>query len=307
MGVRLDTGWDNTAELVSADEREQVDTQWSFCQVNSRLRGLRPLLHATSKEGQPQQWTPPNGIYTDLSNCCHPDDSDLHSSPVQGATGNSWLIAALMSVARARPSSIQHCVDRRVCNRENGLSESSPSIMLYSKGGEKDAPTATVTVDRELPVHQSSSRLIECRPSFINRAHATTQRWREGRRLAGAQGGLDVRLAQPLPHVHTRCQHGLLGARANIATSPSPSSQSSIEQYLILRHPWGVTEPVVEAEGLETEDGGRPLSQCHGVVLHNYGLDADFWPPVELTDWAGVFAIEAGVFRNCFARVGMTK
>ena len=34
------------------------------------------------------------------------------------------------------------------------------------------------------------------------------------------------------------------------ASSPSPSSQDSIKQYLILRHPWGVTEPWSRPRGL---------------------------------------------------------
>jgi hypothetical protein len=73
------------------------------------------------------------------------------------------------------------------------------------------------------------------------------------------------------------------------ASSPSPSSQDSIKRYLILRHWWGGTEPMVE-------DDERPLSQYPGVVLPHYGLNADLWLPVELRDWEGVCAIKTGAF-----------
>ncbi len=94
------------------------------------------------------------------------------------------------------------------------------------------------------------------------------------------------------------------------ASSPSPSSEDGIKKYLILRHRWDVTEPVVEAERPEIEDDERPLSQYPGVVLPHYGLNADLWPPVELGDWEGVCAIKTGAFQDCFAGldgVGVAK
>ncbi len=53
----------------------------------------------------------------------------------------------------AIPATIQHCVGRQAGVGENGPNECSLSIRVFSKGGEKDALTATVTVDSRLPSH----------------------------------------------------------------------------------------------------------------------------------------------------------
>jgi hypothetical protein len=73
------------------------------------------------------------------------------------------------------------------------------------------------------------------------------------------------------------------------------------KQYIILRHPWGVTE----AEG---RPGGRGLgvaTSYPGLVVA--GVDEGFWPPVGLVDGQGVFAIETGAFREYFAGMGVAK
>jgi len=68
------------------------------------------------------------------------------------------------------------------------------------------------------------------------------------------------------------------------------SSQSG-KQYIILRNPWGVTEPA----GLTTYPG-----------LLDF-FDTAFWRPAEMLDSGGVFALEASAFKNYFAGLGMAK
>ncbi|KAL2183644.1 hypothetical protein L209DRAFT_695023 [Thermothelomyces heterothallicus CBS 203.75] len=132
------------------------------------------------------EWTPPNGTWTDLGACYSPTAAAF-SNPVQGATSNSWLIAALMSVAWSDPAIIKHYAGRSAssnpascCSRGGGggddedddgagiSSECQLSIKFHSKGGDKDAPTRTVTVNCELPTNKSSSMLMYCRSSNVN-------------------------------------------------------------------------------------------------------------------------------------------
>ncbi|KAK2025528.1 cysteine proteinase [Colletotrichum zoysiae] len=63
------------------------------------------------------------------------------------------------------------------------------------------------------------------------------------------------------------------------------------KQYIVLRNPWGVTEP----QGLTSYTGllGR--------------LDPLVWNPATLLDHGGLFALEAESFKKCFACVGVAK
>lgn len=61
--------------------------------------------------------------------------------------------------------------------------------------------------------------------------------------------------------------------------------------YIILRNPWGVTEPA----GLTTYPGLLDL------------FDTSFWRPTDMLDTGGVFALEASAFKNYFAGLGVAK
>lgn len=63
------------------------------------------------------------------------------------------------------------------------------------------------------------------------------------------------------------------------------------KKYIVLRNPWGVTEPA----GLNTYQG----------VLSFF--DNSFWRPVNSIGNDGVFAIEANSFKNLFAGLGVAK
>ncbi|KAF4849605.1 Thiol protease [Colletotrichum siamense] len=63
------------------------------------------------------------------------------------------------------------------------------------------------------------------------------------------------------------------------------------KQYIVLRNPWGVTEP----QGLTSYTGllGR--------------LDPEIWNPATLLDHGGLFALEADSFKKCFSHIGVAK
>lgn len=63
------------------------------------------------------------------------------------------------------------------------------------------------------------------------------------------------------------------------------------KKYIVLRNPWGVTEP----SGLNTYEG----------LLYIY--DKTFWRPINTIGNDGVFALEANSFKNLFAGIGVAK
>ncbi|KAL2255798.1 hypothetical protein VTK26DRAFT_2689 [Humicola hyalothermophila] len=73
-------------------------------EMTTTLRELCTPFRVDKKE----EWAPPNGTWTDIRSC-NRQHTNMFSHPVQGAMPNSWLIAALMSVAWSDPSAIKHC------------------------------------------------------------------------------------------------------------------------------------------------------------------------------------------------------
>ncbi|KAI0179513.1 cysteine proteinase [Hypoxylon sp. FL1284] len=67
--------------------------------------------------------------------------------------------------------------------------------------------------------------------------------------------------------------------------------QSGDDQYIIVRNPWGVTEP-------------RGLTSYPGLLDR---VEPEFWPPVALLDRDGVFSIEVQAFKKYFACLGVAK
>lgn len=62
-------------------------------------------------------------------------------------------------------------------------------------------------------------------------------------------------------------------------------------QYVVLRNPWGVTEP-------------QGLTSYPGLLAR---LDPELWQPAELLDQGGLFALETGAFREAFQYMGVAK
>ncbi|KAK4041520.1 hypothetical protein C8A01DRAFT_45365 [Parachaetomium inaequale] len=151
-------------------EQRTVGKTLCSSEMTRTLRELCTPFRLNEKE----EWTPPNGSWADIGGCYHQDPATF-SNPVQGAASNSWLVAALMSVAWSDPSVIKHCTRRHSSSSSCGHEDSSHktrdcslSVKLHSKGGDNDASTTTVTVNCELPTNNSSSLLMYCRPSSMS-------------------------------------------------------------------------------------------------------------------------------------------
>lgn len=62
-------------------------------------------------------------------------------------------------------------------------------------------------------------------------------------------------------------------------------------RYLVLRNPWGVTEP-------------QGLTAYQGLLAR---VDPDMWTPAALLDHGGLFALEVDNFKQCFQYIGVAK
>lgn len=279
------------------------------------------------------EWTPPNCSWRDMGNSFK--DITEYNDPVQGAVGNSWLIAAIFAVAWADPFAIAH-ISRASDNK--GEARRVLAIELHSKGGRNDSPTDTVEVNYDIVTNNSSNLVVYCRssdtgeiwPSMYEKAFAkwitntssnhpditqtgsgdpvkamaqindkTPRYYFTSSRSASDLWGLvrancmNFRTINPMTawtHASDAMYKGSNIVANHAYTVLGWASQSG-KQYIILRNPWGVTEPA----GLTTYPGLLDV------------FDTTFWRPIDMLDNGGVFALETPAFKNYFAGLGVAK
>jgi hypothetical protein len=300
------------------------DIQGRFCQSVARLEMERFHIGESLTQGRDMRHRRPMNKFDD---------------PVQGATGNSWLIAALFSVFWADPS----VINRYTRSSDQPLGDPDQkkrnfAVKFYDKGGENNSPTATVEVNYEIPVNNSDQELIYARasnecdiwPSLYEKAFAKwitntssnhpdmTQMYNGDPIKAMAQiNGRDPKYyitgnhsASDLVGLVRSCSvnfktinamsaytyasgnmcHGS-NIVANHAYSVLGWAGRGQNQYIILRNPWGVNEPL-------------GLSSYPGLIDR---VEPEFWRPASLLDSGGVLALEASAFKEHFACLGVTK
>lgn len=76
-------------------------------------------------------------------------------------------------------------------------------------------------------------------------------------------------------HAYSVCGYAVVGDR----------------QYIVVRNPWGVTEP-------------QGLTSYPGVLSR---MDPELWQPAELLDQGGLFAMETTAFKEAFQYLGVAK
>jgi len=319
---------------------------------------------------QKGQWTPPNASWQDmyLSYCDarrvmkkerfrvgeeynigeglrlgHNLREILHlnkfDDPVQGALGNSYLIAALFSVFWADPS----VINRRAQPQHQegqGKDEKQPmfAVKFHDKGGHNNAPTARVEVNYDIPVNSSDDEPMYCRasdgceiwPMLYEKAFA---KWVTGtssdrpditkictgdpiKAMAQINGKqpqyyfTENRAAHELTGLVRSCSvnfktinpmsaytyaSGNMYRGSNLVANHAYSvlgwSTFGQKQYIIVRNPFGVTEPV-------------SMSSYPGLITQ---VEPEFWPPASLLDRGGVLAVEAPAFKEYFDCIGMAK
>jgi hypothetical protein len=287
---------------------------------------------ATPFRRDKKEWSPPSSSWQHMDETLKRDTE--FNEPVQGAVGNSWLIAALSAVAWSDPARIKH----RTRRTGRGEHERVMDVQFYSKGGKNDGPTRKVEVTDEVIANDSCNQVVYARssdngeawPSLYEKAYAKwitgdssdrpdiTQtafgdpvkamaqlndkkpqyyftRSRDPEDLAGIVRAncFSFRTINPMTawtHGSTRAYEGS-NLVANHAYAVLGWAVHGENQYIILRNPFGVTEPAA----LSTYPGLRSV------------IDAHFWSPMNSIDNRGVFALEALTFKTHFAGLGVAK
>lgn len=90
--------------------------------------------------------------------------------PEQGASTNSWLIAALFSVFWSDPTSINratrvHPHDERMGDNQSRRQQHTLRVRFHDKGGNNNSRTETVEVNYEIPITNSNSEPVYARAS----------------------------------------------------------------------------------------------------------------------------------------------
>ncbi|KAI1653916.1 cysteine proteinase [Daldinia decipiens] len=260
--------------------------------------------------------------------------------PTQGASSNSWLIAAIFSVFWANPAMI---------NRSTRMTMTGPmdrgrrtlNVRFHDKGGRNNADTDTVEVDYQIPVNNSTDMPIYSRSSdgyetwpalyekaFIKWMTRSEDRGRvdmtqahngdpikamaqingrepryyftdrhSGSELVGLVRSCSVNKRTISPMAAWTHATGDMFRGSNLVANHAYSVLGWVSegqednQYIIIRNPWGVTEP-------------RGLTSYPGLLDR---VEPEFWPPAALLDRDGVFSVEVQAFKKYFACIGVAK
>ncbi|KAI0544920.1 hypothetical protein F4679DRAFT_505364 [Xylaria curta] len=284
--------------------------------------------------------------------------------PIQGATANSWFVAALFSVYWADPAIINRTMESPMRMRDPNNNEDREQnrfrVKFHDKGGRNNNSTQTVEVDYRVPVNNSSEDFVYCRssdgmalwPSLYEKAFAKwitsgnnddSPRRKDSGRLKVASSSsqhvditqlhhgdpvkamaqingrepeyyfTDKREASDLVGLVRACSvnHRTIcpmvawtyatdrgtyrGCNLVANHAYSVLGWSSVgqgdKQYIIIRNPWGTTEP-------------HGLTSYPGILTR---VEPEYWRPASLLDREGVMAVEVGAFKEYFACMGIAK
>ncbi|KAI4860717.1 cysteine proteinase [Hypoxylon rubiginosum] len=266
--------------------------------------------------------------------------------PTQGASSNSWLIAAIFSVFWANPAMINRSTRMITGSIDNDNDNDNDrrhnrktlSVKFHDKGGRNNAETDTVEVDYQIPVNNSTDMPVYARSSdgyetwpalyekaFVKWMTRTEDRGRvdltqahngdpikamaqingrepryyftdrhSGAELAGLVRSCSVNKRTVCPMAAwtgTMFRGSNLVANHAYSVLGWVSEGQDDNQYIIVRNPWGVTEP-------------RGLTSYPGLLDR---VEPEFWPPAVLLDRDGVFSVEVQAFKRYFACIGVAK
>lgn len=280
-----------------------------------------------------QDWTPANASWQDKGKFFN--ETAEFFDPVQGAVANCYFIAALSAVAWSTPYRISHLT------RATGQGqEQFTNLIKFYKPDSNGQIDKEIEVTDTVPVNNTTGNFIYCRssevgeiwPAVYEKAFA---KWETGTttdhpditatgwgdcvyaiaQLNGMKryyysnkdhsadtiwnlvrgNSLSRRTFNPMTcWTYGTAPDGLNYSDANIVGSHCYTilgwDYHCNKKYLILRNPWGSTEAKV---------GTRS-----GTV---YMYDISWWRPIQLANPDGTFAIEASVFKQYFAGLGVAK
>jgi len=280
-----------------------------------------------------QDWTPANASWQDKGRFFN--ETAEFFDPVQGAVANCYFIAALSAVAWATPYRISHLT------RATGQGQDQfTNLIRFYKPDSNGQIDKEIEVTDTVPVNNTTGNYIYCRsseageiwPAVYEKAFA---KWETGTTTdhpditatgwgdciyatAQLNGGkrhyynnnnhsadaiwdlvrsnsLSRRTFNPMTcWTYGTAPEGLSYSDANIVGSHCYTilgwDYHCNKKYVILRNPWGSTEASV--------------GTFNGTV---YMYDVSWWRPIQLANPDGTFAIEASVFKQYFAGLGVAK
>jgi hypothetical protein len=276
-----------------------------------------------------------------------PDGLTEHNfdDPVQGAMGNSYLIAALFSVFWADPTIInrsQHFRsggDDRRSGGDERRSSQKLAIKFFDKGGHNNAKTTTIEVGYDLVVNNSNYELVYCRasdrhsvwPALYEKAFAKwisdsssdhpdiTQTHHGDPVKAMAQMNdkkpcyLYTEEAEPSELI------GLVRANSLGYKTITPmvawtkaTGNAFSGSNLVANHAYSVLGWTDRCGDTPCVVLRNPWGQTEPAGRASYpGLidrvELAVWPPASLLDAGGVIALEMSAFRRHFECLGMTQ
>jgi len=320
---------------------------------------------------QKGQWTPPNGSWQDIyeSRCDYTRivkgvdrfqigemfrigerlhmrrdlretcSTNKFDDPVQGAVGNSWLIAAMHSVFWSDPSAINR---RTWSSGQGGQGQDKKkhvfAVKFHDKGGNNNAPTATVEVNYEIPINNSNNEPIYCRasdgceiwPMLYEKAFS---KWVTGTSsdrpdITQIHNGDPIKAMAQINGKHPQyfftdrhSAHDLIGlVRSNSVNFKTINpmcayTYASGNMYrgsnLVANHAYSVLGWFTFGQS-QYFILRNPWGVTEPVSLTSYpGLltqvDPELWPPASLLDRGGVLALEISVFKEYFNCIGVAK
>jgi hypothetical protein len=259
--------------------------------------------------------------------------------PMQGASPNSWFVAALFSIFWADPSLIDRAIQAGgVSRNEKRENKRVLSVKFHDKGGRNNAGTTVINVDYEIPTSNSTMQPMYCRsnngrsiwPALYEKAFA---RWISGGSsshpdITQIHNGDPVKAMAQIngkkPLYYFTSKHSaseLLGlvrfsSVNNQTISPMVAYTHATGRVyrgsnLVANHAYSVLGWASHGDSQYlilrnpfgvTEATG--LTSYPGVVDN---VEPEFWPPANFLDRGGVIALEASAFKEYFACLGNAR
>jgi hypothetical protein len=294
---------------------------------------LQTVAHALVF-GATDDWTPPNGSWQDAGR--YFNEAAEYFDPVQGAVANCYLIAAMASVAWARPFMVSH-----MTRATGGANEQFTNLVRFrdTDAGNTvrdiEVTDATPTSSAGGPIYCRSSELGEIWPAVYEKAFA---KWKTGSAtdrpdITATAWGDCVRAAAELTGL-TREYHATSGLTADQLwdrVRQNSLGGKTFNPVVAATYGSGASSP----DKVVYADANLVASHCYSVlgwayrnqtrylILRNpwgnteatlgtlggteFLYDVSWWRPIVLADPDGVFAITASTFKSYFATLGVVR
>lgn len=328
------------AELVDADRLRLELSRPGQTKLERLARVFTKDVVATvayvpEKNGKKKDFTPPNGTWGDFGTFFN--EAAEFFDPIQGAVANCYLIAAMASVAWARPYMVTHMT------RATGTGQPQFTNMIRFRDIDSGNAVREVEVTDAIPLATSSGNPIYCRsseageiwPGVYEKAFAKWKTGATGDRpdITATAWGDCVRAAAELTgfkrHYFATTDHSGLalwnkvrensigGRTFNPMVAATYSSGQASEKKIVYGDANLVASHCYSVLGWDYRNGKRYIilrnpwgsTEATKDILSGTVLlyDVSWWRPIVLTDPDGVFAIQAETFKTYFRTLGLVK